>query len=110
MFAGRTCDSMEDPYCSSLFLKDCFPSEGPTLEQAVKNCRELWEGLTLDKLVEDGLPWKVTHSGAGEGCEEFSPEEEVVTEMCDELTATPIAHLPVPLRGGGNQSGIKLSP
>lgn len=35
-----------------------------------------------------------THNGAGERCEEFSPEEKAVTEMCDELT--PIAHLPVP--------------
>jgi len=26
-FAGRACDPMGDPRCSSLFLKDCTPSE-----------------------------------------------------------------------------------
>lgn len=32
--------------------------------------------------------------------EEFSSEAEAVTEMCDELTATPIPHLSVPMSGG----------
>lgn len=50
----------------------------------MKNFRDLWEALTLDKLVKDCLSWEVPHSGAGEGCEEFSPEKEAVTEMCDE--------------------------
>ena len=50
-FAGRTCDPMGDPRWSSLFLKDCTPWKGPTLEQFVKNCSP-WEGLTLEKLVE----------------------------------------------------------
>ncbi|GAB0195077.1 zinc finger and BTB domain-containing protein 5 [Grus japonensis] len=37
-FAGSTCDPMEDPRWSSLFLKDCILWKGPTLEQFVKNC------------------------------------------------------------------------
>jgi len=32
-------------------------------------------------------------------CEEFSPEEEGVAKMCDELTTTPIPYPPAPLRG-----------
>ncbi|KAK4830527.1 hypothetical protein QYF61_011506 [Mycteria americana] len=37
------CDHMESLGWSSLFLKDCTPWKGPTLEQFVKNC-SLWEG------------------------------------------------------------------
>lgn len=33
--------------------------EGPTLEQAMKNFRDLWEALTLDKLLKDCLAWEV---------------------------------------------------
>jgi len=51
-FAGRTCDTVEDPRWSSLFLKDCTPLKGPTLGQFVKNCTS-WEGLTLEKFVEN---------------------------------------------------------
>ena len=56
----------------SLFLKDCTPWKGPTLEQFVKNCSP-WEGLMLEKFVEDCLPWEGPHAGAGEECEESSP-------------------------------------
>ena len=45
---------MGDQRWSSLFLQDCTPWKGPTLEQFVKNCN-LWEGLTLKKFVEDYL-------------------------------------------------------
>ena len=38
---------MGDPRQSSLFLKDCTPWKGPTLEQFMKNCSP-WEGPTLD--------------------------------------------------------------
>ena len=55
-----------------LFLKDCTPWKGPTLEQFAKNC-SLWEGLTLEKFVKDCLPWEGPHAGAGEECEESSP-------------------------------------
>jgi len=53
-FAGRACDPTGDPRWSSLFLKDCTSSEGPTLGQFVKNC-SLWEGLMLEKFVENCL-------------------------------------------------------
>jgi len=53
-FAGRACDLVRDPRWSSLFLKDCTPWNGPTLEQFVENC-SLWEGLTLEKFVENCL-------------------------------------------------------
>ena len=33
----------------------------------------LWEGFTLEKFMEDCLPWEGPHAGAGEECEEFSP-------------------------------------
>ena len=71
-FAGRTCDPTGDPRWSSLFLKDCTPWKGPTLEQFVKNCSP-WEGLTLEKFVKDCLPWEGPHAGAGEECESSSP-------------------------------------
>ena len=71
-FAGRTCDPMGDPRWSSLFLKDCTPWKGPTMEQFLKNC-SLWEGLTLEKFMEDCLSWEGPHTGAGEECEEPSP-------------------------------------
>ena len=56
-FAGRTCDPMGDPYWSSLFLKDCTP----------------WEGLMLEQLGENCLPWERPYAGAGVQCEESSP-------------------------------------
>ena len=43
---------MGDPRWSSLFLKDCTPRKGSTLEQFMKNC-SLWEGPMLEKFVED---------------------------------------------------------
>ena len=63
---------MGDPRWSSLFLKDCTPWEGPTLEQLVKNCSP-WEGLPLQKVVDDCLPWEGPQAGAGAECEESSP-------------------------------------
>jgi len=84
--------SMGDPRCSSLFLKDCTPWEGPFLEQFMKNCSR-WEGLTLEKFMEDCLPWEGPHTGAGAECE----EEGVAETMCDELTTAPIPHPPAPL-------------
>jgi len=62
------------------------------LEKFVKNCSP-WGGLILEKFVENCLPWVGLHSGAGK------ESEEVAAEKCDELTATPIPHPPVPLRG-----------
>jgi len=50
--------------------------------------------------MEDYLPWEGPHAGAGEECEESSPEEEAAAEMtCDELTTTPIPCPPELLRG-----------
>ena len=42
------------------------------LEQFVKDCSP-WERLTLEKLMENCLPWVGPHTGAGEECEESSP-------------------------------------
>ncbi|NXT31961.1 PKN2 kinase, partial [Pelecanoides urinatrix] len=56
-FAGGTCDPVGDSRWSSLFLKDCSPWRGPTLEQCGKNCSP-WEGLMLEKFVEDSLLWR----------------------------------------------------
>ena len=53
------------------------------------------EGLTLEKFMEDCLPWEGPHGGAGEECE----EEGAAETTCDELTTTPIPRPPVPLRG-----------
>jgi len=51
-FAGRTCDPMGEPRCSSLFLKDCTLWDGPMLGQFMKSC-SLWEALTLEKFMEN---------------------------------------------------------
>ncbi|GAB0182116.1 AN1-type zinc finger protein 5-like [Grus japonensis] len=51
---------MGSPRWSSLFLKDCTPWKGLTLEQFMKNCSP-WEGLTLEKFMEDCLPWEGLH-------------------------------------------------
>ena len=61
-----------DPHWSSLFLKDCTPWMGPTLEQFMKNY-SWWEGLMLEKLMEDCLPREGPHTAAWEECEESSP-------------------------------------
>jgi len=84
---------MEDPYWSSLFLKDYTLPEGPTLEQFVKSCSPQ-EGLTL-KFTENYLQCEGPHTGPGEECE----EEGVAETMCDELTTIPIPHSSVPLGG-----------
>jgi len=102
-FANRTCDPAGDPHWSSLFLKDCSPWKGPTLEQFVKNCSP-WEGLKLEQFVEDCLPWEGPHAGAGE---EGEKEGEAET-TCDELTTTPFL---VPLHrsgGGGREIGSEV--
>ncbi|KAK4818202.1 hypothetical protein QYF61_008586 [Mycteria americana] len=64
-FSGRTCDTMEDSCWNSLFLKDCIPWKGPTLEQLMKNC-SLWEGPMLEEFVKDCLPWDGRHTGTEE--------------------------------------------
>jgi len=55
-FAGRTCDPMEDPRWSSLFLKPCTP----------------WAELMLQKFMENCLPWEGLQTGTGEEREESS--------------------------------------
>jgi len=42
------------------------------LEQFMKSYSP-WEGLALEKIVEDCVPWEGPHAGAGEECEESSP-------------------------------------
>jgi len=46
--------------------------------------------------MEDCLPWKAPHTGAGAECE----EEGAAETMCDELTA-----VPTPLRCSGGGTG-----
>lgn len=63
-FAGRTADPMEDTHQSSVFLKDCAPREGPSLEQCRKICscgkdshwRRLWRTVShgRDPTLEQG--------------------------------------------------------
>jgi len=74
-FADRTCELVEDPRWSSLFLKDCTP----------------WKGLMLENFIEDCLLWERPNTGAVEYCE----DEEAAETMCDELTAIPIPRSPV---------------
>jgi len=57
------CDTMGSSHWSSLFLKHCT----------------LWKGPTMEKLVENCLPWVGPHAGAGEESE----EEGMVKTMCD---------------------------
>jgi len=72
----------------------------------VKNCSP-WEGLTLEKFVEDCLLWEGSHAGTREEYEEQGASE----TMCDELTATPIPHPPAALRwGGGKEFGSEVEP
>ncbi|KAK4824615.1 LOW QUALITY PROTEIN: hypothetical protein QYF61_016921 [Mycteria americana] len=75
----------QDLCWSSLFLKDCTPWKGPTLEQFVKNCSP-WEGLTLDKFVEDCLLWEGPHAGQGKCVRSPLPEEEGAAETTLHLT------------------------
>ncbi|KAK4816678.1 hypothetical protein QYF61_019914 [Mycteria americana] len=64
------------------------------LEQLVKNWSP-WEGLTLEKFVNDCLPWVGPHAGAG-----VEREEEGAAEtMRNELTTTPTPRPPAPLKG-----------
>lgn len=49
-----------DPHCSSQFLKNC----------------SLWEGLTMEKFVEDCVPWERPNNEAGEVSSSTSSSEE----------------------------------
>jgi len=60
------------PHWSSLFLKDCSPSEAPTLGQFVESCIP-WEELTLEQFTEDWILREGPHAGAGAECEESYP-------------------------------------
>jgi len=65
----------------------------------MENCSS-WEGLTLEKCMEDCLLWEGPHTGAGAECEESPSEKEGAAEkICDKLTTTPIPRPPVLLRG-----------
>jgi len=41
-FSARNCDTMRDPHCNSVFLRDCTPWKGALLE-----------GPTLGKFMKD---------------------------------------------------------
>ena len=98
-FAVRACDPVGDPCWNGLFLKDCSPWKGPTLEQFVKKC-SLWEGPMLERFVENCLPWDGLMLEQGKRVRSLPPEEEAAAEIrCDELTATPVPCPPVLLGG-----------
>ncbi|GAB0175689.1 EH domain-containing protein 4 [Grus japonensis] len=69
-FAGRTCDPMGDPTLEQSVPEGLHPMEGT--HPHWKNCSP-WEGLMLEKLMEDCLPWEGPQAGAGAECEESSP-------------------------------------
>lgn len=68
-FASRTCDAVENPLWSCLFLKDCAPWKGPILEQLILRKSM---GRTLEKSEECHL-WEKPHTAAGEECEGYPP-------------------------------------
>ncbi|XP_032535593.1 uncharacterized protein LOC116782749 [Chiroxiphia lanceolata] len=74
------------------------------LEQFVKKCSP-WQGFMLEKLMEDCILWEGSYTQAMPECEESSPEEEGMTEICHELTPFPTSlHYK-----DGRKSGVKLS-
>ena len=89
-FSGRTCDPMGDPCWSSPFLKAYTLGKGLMPEQFMKN-RSPREGPTLEKFVEDSLPWVGPHAGAGEECEE------------EEVAEATYFSLPYPAEEGGDR-------
>ncbi|KAM9590860.1 uncharacterized protein ACIBXB_005909 [Morphnus guianensis] len=95
------CDAMEIPHWSRFLAGPVTPWIGPTLELsipeglhpverthagAVRGELQPVEGPTLEKFVEDCLPWEGPHAGAGGEFEEEGVEE----TTCDELTAIPV--------------------
>jgi len=88
---------MGDPQWSSLFLKDCT----------------LWKGTHIGAVHEKLQPVGGTFTlEQGQSVRSPPPEEEGAAETThDELTTTPIPHLPVPLRRRKQRkSGVKLNP
>jgi len=80
------------------------------LGEFVKSCSP-WAGLVLRSLWRTISRERDLQAGAGEECEESSPEEEGVAETtCDELTVTPIPHPPVPLREERWRNMIEVEP
>lgn len=53
----------------------------------------LWEGLMLPKFIESCLPWEGPYTGAREGLLYLS----IAETTHNELTITPLPHLPVSL-------------
>jgi len=75
------------------------------LEHLVKSCSP-WEGLTLEKFVENCLLWEGPHSGAWEGCE----EEGAAETTYGELIATPITCPPELRRGRRERNRSEVEP
>lgn len=67
---GRTDDSMDSVCWSSPFLEDITMWRRPVLEQFLKSS-SLLQGLMLEKLMEDYLPWEELHSGEWENSDEI---------------------------------------
>jgi len=53
------------------FARQAFGSGGAIWVASVRSC-EQWEGLTLEKFVENCLPGERSHTRAGEECKESS--------------------------------------
>lgn len=70
-FAGRICGPAVNPHWNTLFLKSCAPGKGLIQEEFVRNY-SLMEGLTLEKFMEDCLPWGSPHAKSWEEKEESS--------------------------------------
>ncbi|KAK4823757.1 LOW QUALITY PROTEIN: hypothetical protein QYF61_006053 [Mycteria americana] len=112
------CDPVGSQHWSRLLAGPVNPwgeepmlEQGPTLEQFVKNCSP-WEGLTLEKFMEDS----VSHGRdptleQGKSVRSPPPEEEGAAETTsDELTATSTPRSPVLLAGRRwRKLGVKLS-
>lgn len=74
----------------------------------MKNCSP-WEGVMLEKLVEECPLWEGPHTGTGEGCGETFPVKEGEAETThDELTIN--SHSPCTTGDDKvEQLGVKLN-
>lgn len=84
---GRSCGSMERGACAGAsLLAGLVTPQGPTVNQpdpeglhsmekthAGADHKELRQGLTLEKLVEDCLLWEASLAGVEQDCEESHP-------------------------------------
>lgn len=103
------CDPMESSQSGAAFFWRTAASftqwHRPMLEVFMKD-RSLWEGVMLEKLMEDCLPGKGLHTGMGE---EFA-DEGAAEAICDELTTTLIPVHLLCLGEGGREAVSEVEP